>query len=491
MMKNKVAHGAAIMAFFQVLARVFDVVALLVLARLLVPSDFGLVAIATSVLLVLTAVTELPVIDVLVQREQLEARDVDAAFTTNIIRGLAVSALLVFSSFPIASIYHDPRLVPIICVLALVPFGKSMESPALVHRIREMNYRPTAQVLLFGKFCGAIFGIAMAFVTHSYWSLVASVTIASIASAAWSYVLAPYRPGIEFKGVWALLNFAGWVTLSRVFFTTSQQGDRFFVGHILGTALLGKYTMGGDISSVATNSLAAPILRPMFAGMARIQSDIERLQGAYLKCQQALTMLILPVGVGLALVADILVPLVLGPEWSETKFVIWWIAPVVALQMLSIPVQAASMARGMPETLALREGGALLLRIPATLLAAWYYGFEGAVMARAVTGVIIIVFNMGIANQLVGVSIQRQVLAVWRSLASAGIMAATVLLAKAFIVTPSGMIACAVELAGLAGLGGAVYCSVHAALWWLGGRAQGAETFVLDMIRTKRGRSSA
>lgn len=487
MIKHKVAHGAAIMAIFQVASRFLDMAALLVLARLLVPADFGLVAIATSVLLVLTALTELPVIDVLVQRDQLKARDVDAAFTTNIIRGLSVSALMILLSFPFAELYGDTRLIPILCVLSLVPLGKNMESPALVYALRDVNYKPTANILLFGKFWGAVISISMAFMTQSYWALIAGVTITAAASAAWSYVLAPYRPKIEFKGVWSLLTFAGWVTLSRIFFTMSQQGDRFFIGHILGTAKLGNYTMGGDISSIATNSLAAPILRPMFAGMARIQSDIERLRAAYIRSQQALTMLVLPFGVGLAVVADMLVPLVLGPEWSDTRIVIWWIAPVVALQMLSVPVQAASMARARPETLALREGIALFLRLPATLLAAYYYGFEGAVIARSVTGVIIIVFNMGIAERLVGVSIPAQLLAVWRSLASAAIMAVVVLLTEASMNSPSDVLLRAVDLAALILIGGLTYGTVHLGLWWLGGRPQGAETFVLEMARKKRG----
>lgn len=487
MMKHKVAHGAAIMAIFQVASRILDMAALLVLARLLVPADFGLVAIATSVLLVLTALTELPVIDVLVQREQLKARDVDAAFTTNIIRGISVSALMVLLSFPFAELYGDQRLIPILCVLSLVPLGKNMESPALVYALRDVNYKPTANILLFGKFWGAILSIGMAFMTHSYWALIAGVTITAAASTAWSYVLAPYRPRIELKGVWALLTFAGWVTLSRIFFTMSQQGDRFFIGHMLGTAKLGNYTMGGDISSIATNSLAAPILRPMFAGMARIHSDLERLRAAYIRSQQALTMLVLPFGVGLAVVADRLVPLVLGPEWSDTRIVIWWIAPVVALQMLSVPVQAASMARARPETLALREGIALLLRLPATLLAAFYYGFEGAVIARSVTGVIIIVFNMGIAERLVGVSIPAQLLAVWRSLVSAAILAMAVLAAQSFMSTPSDLLLRATDLGALVLIGVASYGAAHFGLWWLGGRPQGAETFVLEMVRQKRG----
>lgn len=490
MMKHKVAHSAAIMAIFQISSRILDVAALLILARVLVPADFGLVAIATSVLLILTAVTELPVIDILVQRDSVGSRDVDAAFTTNLIRGLGVAALMVAISFPVAHIYGDPRLIPILCALSLVPLGKNLESPALVHAVRNLNYGPTAQVLLFGKFWGAVLSIALAFATKSYWALIAGVTTTAIASATWSYVLAPYRPKIEFKGVWSLLHFAGWVTLSRVFFTVNQQGDRFFIGHILGTARLGTYTMGGDISSIATNSLAAPLLRPMFAGMARIHSDAERLRAAYIRCQQVLTILILPLGVGLAAVADVLVPLILRPQWSDTRIVIWWIAPVVALQMLSIPVQAASMAKARPIALTVREGAALAMRLPPTLIAAYLYGFEGAVISRSLTGLLIILFNMSIAQKLVGASIPAQIMAVWRSLASSLLMVMAILATKLAIPPPIGAGLQVAELTLLVLVGGVTYCAGHFVFWRMSGCPNGAETFLLELVRT-RGKAQA
>ncbi|XJJ69844.1 oligosaccharide flippase family protein (plasmid) [Novosphingobium sp. BL-8A] len=473
------------MGIFQISSRVLDVAALLALARLLVPADFGLVAIASSVLLVLTAITEMPVIDILVQRDELQSRDVDAAFTTNIIRGLGVASLMALLSIPIAHIYADERLIPILCVLSLVPIGKNLESPALVHALRQLNYKPTANVLLFGKFCGALSSISLAFATKSYWALIAGVTTTAIASAAWSYVLAPYRPKIDFKGVWSLLSFAGWVTLSRVLFTANQQGDRFFIGHILGTSRLGTYTMGGDISSIATNSLAAPILRPMFAGMARIHADRERLRAAYIQCQQALMMLILPLGVGLAAVADLLVALVLQPQWSDTRIVIWWIAPIVALQMLSIPVQAASMATAQPATLTIREGAALLMRLPPTLLAAYFYGFEGAVISRSLTGALIILFNMNLAKKLVGASITTQILAVWRSIASSIVMVLAILSTKFGLPHPIGALQQISELTLLVLVGGAIYCASHLTFWKMSGSPPGPETFLFEIARNR------
>jgi len=86
-LKRKVAQGAAHMALFQLSGKVMDIVAVIVLARILSPADFGVVALASSVMLIAAAVTEMSVIDVLVQRQTLEPHEIDAAFTLNALRG--------------------------------------------------------------------------------------------------------------------------------------------------------------------------------------------------------------------------------------------------------------------------------------------------------------------------------------------------------------------------------------------------------------------
>lgn len=285
MLRDVVAKGAATMAGFQVFSKIMDLVSIIVLARLLVPEDFGLVTLATATMLVAATVTELPVIDVLVQRPKLDERDIDSAFTLNLLRGIVVVGVLLAAAWPLAWIYGDDRLVGLMSALALVPLAKSLESPALVHPLRRVDYGPTAKSLFAGKLTGMIVSVALAFATGSYWALALGLITTGVVSMLWTYRLCPYRPRLRFAGIGSIFEFAGWVTVSRIIFAISQQSDRFFVGYILGKNNLGQYTMGSDIASMATYSLAGPILRPIFAGMSRIQEDLARLCTAYLNSQ--------------------------------------------------------------------------------------------------------------------------------------------------------------------------------------------------------------
>lgn len=485
MLKHKVARGAAHLGLFQLLGKLLDVVSVVVLARILVPEDFGVVALASSAMLIAAAVTELPVIDVLVQRKEINEADVDAAFTLNLLRGGVAFSAIVALALPLAWIYDDMRVAQAVLALALAPFLNSLQSPALVHSLRQVDYAPTAKILLYGKIGGNVLSILLALLWPSFWALIFGVVVGAAISTLWSYWLCPYRPRLRLAGIRSILGFAGWVTASRIIFTLNQQGDRFFVGYILGKAPLGQYSMGSDISSMATYTLATPAMRPIFAAMSRIEGDAERMRRAYLHSQQALMLLILPFGVGLAAVATDIVPLLLGKDWDMVAPAIWWLSPVIALQMMSVPVQALSMANGRPRLLTLRETIALALRLPATLVAAWGFGFLGALVARSLTGLAVIGINLFIARSMIQVGVMRQIFGCWRSLVSAAVMAAAVLLLSQAFPAPPVFAWQILRLTGLIIAGLTFYGGVHLGLWILAGRPDGAEAFLQGMLRRR------
>jgi lipopolysaccharide exporter len=482
MIGNSVSRSAAVMAGVQLLVKSFDMIAVVVIARVLAPAEFGLVTLASSVLLVANSLTELPVIDVLVQRSKLEARDVDSAFTLTVLRGLLIAIVLVLISGPLAVALNDPRLELIIKVLAIAPFAQGLASPAMVHHLRAVNYSPMAQTQLFGKVVSFVAMVGLAWVTRSYWALVAGLVAAPVIAAISTHFLAPYRPRFDTSGFKDILHFAGWVTLSRIVFTLNQQADRFFVGSILGKAPLGQYAMGGDIAALATYTVASAVMQPLFAGFARMKDDRPRLINAYLKGQQILVTLIAPIGFGLAAVALPLITLLLGETWRPAVTVIWWLAPAIALQMMAVPVQSLAMAMGQPRILVFREAIAFVLRLPLTLLAAWMFGLAAAAATRSITGVIIVLINLGIAGKVLDLSLIRQLLNCHRSLIAAVVMAGVVLLAQLLTPPIANYWLRWLDLGGLALLGAATYGGVVFGLWLIQKRPAGAEEWMIEKI---------
>ncbi|MCK0206427.1 lipopolysaccharide biosynthesis protein [Starkeya koreensis] len=487
MLGHRVALGAALLTALQLLTRCIDMLALVVMARLLTPADFGLVALAASVLLIASAVTDIPVAHALVQRDSIEPQDIDTAFTLNLARGLAVMLIIGLAAGPMVGIYEDARLAPILYALSLVPLLTALASPALVHFQRRIEYGPTARSQLVGKFCGVLVALATALATHSYWALIVGQLASAFISTAVTYRYAPYRPRLRLGGAGDILKFTGWLTASRIISTLNLQSDRFFIGHMLGKSQLGQYTMGSDIASIATYTFANPIMQTMFGGFSRLQSEAGRLRAAYLKGQQVLVIFLLPLGVGLSVVADRLVPLVLGPNWDAAVTVIVWLGPVVALQVLYLPLMSLSMAMGRPGVVTLREAINLGCRLPATLAGAWYYGLLGAVVARSVGGAFIIFLTLTLARRFLHVSVLHQLANVGRSLASTLAMIAATLLAKHWLAPSDALAGEIANLLVFVLAGAGAYVATHVGLWLAAGRPEGAETFVISLARSRLG----
>lgn len=482
MLGRKIALGAALLTALQLLMRFVDIISLVVMARLLTPADFGLVALAASVLAIVRATTELNVSDALVQRKEIDPRDVDTAFTLNALRALLVALVIAATAWPMAAFYDDSRLTDILLVLSLVPLLGGFSSPALVHYLHRLEYGPGARMQLVGRVAGFVVAITMAYATHSYWALIVSQLVTPLVSTAYSYVLAPYRPRWRLQGARSMLNFAGWTTASRFISTLNLQSDRFLIGHILGKPQLGQYTVGSDMASMVTYAFAGPIMQTMFGGFARLAGDPERMRAAYLKAQQMLVIVLLPFGFGLAATADHVVPLVLGPNWDSVVTVIYWLAPVVSLQVLYLPMLSLSMAMGQPRVLVVREAVNFGMRVPLTLGGAWYFGLLGAVIARSLGGLVIIGMTLMIARRFVQISVMRQISNIWRSLISVAVMVAGVELLKHNLAPPAGVFTQILQVGLLVATGAVLYAGTHLALWLLAKRPDGAEQFILNMV---------
>jgi PST family polysaccharide transporter len=478
MLSRKVAVGSLLLGLVSLAARFLGLVLIVILARLLTPEDFGLVALAASVLIVTQSVTELQVFAALVQRRDLGPRDIDAAFTLGLMRGSLVALALLLLAWPVARLYADPRLAPMIAALALAPFAAGLASPMMVHFLRRVDYGPSVRNQLVSRAAAFAAALAVALITQSYWAQVAGLVAAPVALTLASYVSAPYRPRLTLTGIRSILAFAGWITASRIVNALNQQGDRFFLGGILGKEGLGFYAVGSDMSSSISYSMSNPLLQTLFAGFSRISDQAERMRRAFLRGQQVMAAFLLPLGVGLAVLARPIVTLLLGPKWEPVIPVVTWLAPAIALQMMTVSIHSAAMAMGRPRLLLTREIIALALRLPATVLAAWWFGLAAAAMARAAASVAMVAINLVLAAQLLQIGVWQQIAACGRSLASAAVMAGGLTAAMA----QTGAVGWA-GLAGLVGLGAALYGGVHLLLWWAAGRPEGAETFALDLLR--------
>ncbi len=454
----------------------------LVLAWNLAPSDFGLVALGTTMLLIVTTVTELSLAQALIRHEAPEESHFSAAWTLNATRGLLLCLLFAISAYPAAILFAEPRLFEVMLALGLSILVGGLTNPRRVMLQRDLIFWQEFVLSVAQKLTGFVAAVAIAIIYHSYWALVVGMLVSQVTNVIVSYMVLPFRPRVTFQHVREFFSFSAWLAAGQVVNTLNWRFDYLLVGKMLGTAALGYYTVGSNLAMTPTREATLPLTQTIYPGFASIRDNPWRLAAAYQRVQALVTAVALPAGIGVAVLADPLVRLVLGEKWTPVVFVIQALASVYALQTLGSLVQPLGMAKGETRLLFIRDTQMLLVRIPIMVAGLVLYGLPGVIMGRVFTGLLAALVNMILVRRLIGVTVRKQLSANMRALASVVVMAAGVWLASGHFPQTPNEVALALEVASLAALGALLYCGSSLLLWTLMKRPAGPEMEVQKMV---------
>ncbi|QYE35057.1 lipopolysaccharide biosynthesis protein [Polymorphobacter sp. PAMC 29334] len=479
----RTGSGAAWLISSRFATRGVDLATLAILARLLDPAAFGLVAIAMTLLLIVEAVFELPILQALVRIEILENGHFDTAFTLGVIRGGVLALVMALCAWPFALIYGDHRLAPLICVLAFAPAMRGVISPRMAIFARQINFRRDFVIEIVGKVAALIAAATVAFTTHSYWAIVAGTVATPTITAAASFGFAPYRPRLSLSHWPAFRSFLGWSSAAQVLSAISWQCDRLLLGHFTTPAGLGRYALASDLAAFPETALVVPVGRPLMAAFALIRNDDTRLRLAYLKASRTIVLLGLPLCLGLSLLADPVVRLLLGGKWLAAIPLLRWLA-LASVPMLAVaPFAGLAMAEGRTEILFRQKVIEAAFKIPAIALAAMTFGVAGVIAVRIGTSVMLAFVTMALVRRISGVTVARQLTGVARPFASGGAMALTLALVTPRLAAIQSPVLLGAALAATVALGALVYAGSGIVLWQLAGRPDCLEAQIIGRLR--------
>ena len=298
-------------------AQLFTWASTLFIARLLSPDDYGLVAIAAAFTGLLEVITDMGMGSALVQSRDLSRRDVEATMGATCLLG-AAAAILIFLSAPLwAHIQGDPRIVPIVRVLAIgVPLGTALNVPYnMLHRRLAFGLVARAQFVRGIVAAGVTLGAAV--VLQSHWALVAGALVSRVAFTAMLMWAEPIRPRFPTRDtrIGGLLRFGGILTADRVLNYARANIDVALIGALLGTRMVGLYVMALALARLPLEKLGSafePVAYPTFA---RLRDDKPALRRYFLGLSVGTMAIALPVSFGLIVTAGVLVPTVIGTQW--------------------------------------------------------------------------------------------------------------------------------------------------------------------------------
>ncbi|MEU9173148.1 oligosaccharide flippase family protein [Streptomyces sp. NPDC048420] len=310
-----------------------------VMSRLLVPSDFGLLAIAMIVLRFVSYFAHGGISSAVVQRTLLGAREIRATFTTGIASGLIAYAVLwVLVPFAVEFLGAPPRMTSVCRVLALTFVISGAASTATGLLRRSMRYR-TIVLIEFGSYVAGYcaIGIISALAGSGVWSLVYAAIGQSGVMALWSYASTRHdiRPLFDREAMKAVSSFGAKVSFVGFLEFLTISIDNILVGKYAGMDALGQYNRAMLIAVLPLHQISTAVSKVLFPALSRIQLDPGRLRSAYLDSISMTTLLFLPMAAAMGAIADNFVQVLLGGGWSTTALLVPMLAAAAALHVVA------------------------------------------------------------------------------------------------------------------------------------------------------------
>lgn len=421
------AKGAKWIAASQLVKVAAQVAAIFVLARLMSPSDYGLVALVSVVTTFAMLFKDLGSSAAIIQSEELSESLLTTAFWLNMVLGASLTVLASVSSLFAPALFDAPLLTPALLTLSIAfpMLSSSAVHQALLERSQKFDIVAKAEI------SAATIGLAVAVVSAYRGAGVFSVVYQTLCASAISSVLlwrgCAWRPTspanwrqthflkmLRYSGGLIGFNFVNYI---------ARNADSVIVGRVLSTAVLGAYSLAYRIMLFPLQSLTVVVSRSLFPALARLQGDRTAMKVAYFSSVRVVAFVVAPVMAGIYFLRDPFVRLVFGEQWGLSSDILAWLAPTGFLQALMSTTGVVFMATGKTRLLFKLGIIGAVLQVGAFLL-----GVQHGVVVMAACYLVANLLNAvpvaGCCLKELGAKPSELWRCIWRPMAGAGVMVA-------------------------------------------------------------------
>ena len=404
-------------------------VATAVLARLLLPSDFGLVGMAAIVTGLVYSVREMGLSAAIVQREELDQMHLSSSFWANIIGGLVLFGLCASVAPLAARFFKNPVVGP---VLIISSTSLVISSPGVVHRatlLRSLRFKAIAAAEVGTSLAYGLLAITMAALGFGVWSLVGGTLFGSAVGVALWWSVLRWRPAMRFspQKFLELFKFGANVMGSGLVGYFSQNVDYLVIGRRLGAFPLGIYTLAFKLISFPLTRVSYMVTDVTFPAFSRIQGEDARLRRGYTKTVRYLSLIIFPLLSGLMILAPEFISVIYGPKWTPAILPLRIMCVLGLLKGVGTTVGSVLKAKGRPDV-ELKYNFIFLAGMILAVFLGSRYGIAG--VALGITALALFAFPViqWITNRMISLSSREYMAALAPSLASSAFMSAAIYL---------------------------------------------------------------
>ncbi|MDR4520858.1 MAG: lipopolysaccharide biosynthesis protein [Nitrosomonas sp.] len=419
---HKFINGALWMIAMRWMMRMFGILSTIILARLLTPTDFGIVALALIVVGLLEVLSWTAIDLALIQRQETSREHYDTAWTIQILQGLFIALLLVVISPHAASYFDEPALIDVVYILALKSFIVGFQNIGIVDFRKNLNFTREFNFHLYKKAFAFLCIVSLAFIHKSYWALVYGMLAAGVIDVIISYRMHPFRPRISLARIRDIWSFSQWILLSRLGYFLNQKTDQFIIGGTSETQAMGVYHMSTEIGTMPSNEVVMPLRRAFFPNFAKIAHIPEEYKKYILNTIGIMSSLILASGIGLSSISYDFVLLVLGEKWIDA---------IPLIQLLAVFGVAAALSSSMELLLLVSNRGDLStieswIQLAVLIPVVWYtahtYGVYEVALSRTIIAGIFVFLMIYLLTLATPVSYISIIGVIWRPILASIIM---------------------------------------------------------------------
>ncbi|WP_185969284.1 oligosaccharide flippase family protein [Aliiglaciecola sp. M165] len=304
-------------------SKLIGMVSTIVLARLLTPADFGIIAMATIVVALLESMTQAGLNLYILRYKSHDERVFNAAWTVGIIQAFVVALPLVLLAPLIADFYSQPVLIEVIYCLALVRVIQGLNNFGIFIAQKEMNFKVDFVLTLWTRLSYLTATIGFAWYLESFWALVFGQLLSAFVGCALSYYLHPYRPKLSLYNWRDMLKYSKATVPLSIGRYINNQADVAIVGRVASAQFLGIYHVAVNLAGLFTKELLMPVIRGLIPNLSVLR-DEKNFKDILLTTFAAAVYVFFPVGLGLSLVAPEFITVLLGEKWLEAIPLLKW-----------------------------------------------------------------------------------------------------------------------------------------------------------------------
>ena len=299
--------------------RSLGIVSTLILVRLLLPSDFGIVAIGFMIVGFFEVLSTCGASRYIILMDNPKESDFNSAWTLDILlKGIAVLSLFALAPF-IASMYENDELIIVIWAISLIQYMSAFRNIGLIKDQKNLNFKSTNQVLIVAKLMSFSATLIIAYLYQSYLALIIGTFVNMLVDVSLSYIICKYRPRLNFKFGKDMFVFSRTVLFRNIIGYSRSQLDILLVGKLFGTTGTGEYSIARQFSILPLTEVVSPAINPILSSISKYNGEQAPIFSATYKAFFLSFIVIIPSIAGLYCIADVFTQVILGDKWANVS----------------------------------------------------------------------------------------------------------------------------------------------------------------------------